>query len=67
MNVLDFGSILAATVDVVVLVVAAVVIVAAAVVVIAAVVLVVAADRRCGPVWQFSPEKEQAARGKRGK
>lgn len=64
MNVLDFGSILAATVDVVV---AAVVIVAAAVVVIAAVVLVVAADRRCGPVWQFSPEKEQAARGKRGK
>lgn len=64
MNVLDFGSILAATVDVVV---AAVVIVAAAVVVIAAVVLVVAADRRCGPVWQFSPEKEQTARGKRGK
>lgn len=52
-NVLDFGSILAATVDVVVA--AAVDVVA----VIAAVVLVVLADRRSGLVWRFSPEKEQ--------
>lgn len=62
MNVLDFGSILAATVDVVVAVVVVIF-----VAVIAAVVLVVLADRRSGLVWRFSPEKEQESRGKGGK
>lgn len=57
MNVLDFGSILAATVDVVVAAVDVIV-----VAVIAAVVLVLA-DRRSGLVWRFSPEKEQESRG----
>lgn len=62
MNVLDFGSILAATVDVVVAV--AVVVVVIFVAVIAAVVLVVLADRRSGLVWRFSPEKEQESLGR---
>lgn len=63
MNVLDFGSILAATVDVVVAVAVDVVAVVIVVAVIAAVVLVLA-DRRSGLVWRFSPEKEQEPGGK---
>lgn len=65
MNVLDFGSILAATVDVVVAL--AVVVVVIFVAVIAAVVLVVLADRRSGLVWRFSPEKEQESCGRGGR
>lgn len=66
MNVLDFGSILLRLLTLLLLLLFLLLSSLLLLLLLLLLQLVVAADRRSGPVWQFSPEKEQAARGKSG-